>query len=67
MGHPNLKPLLLTDDFPGFPFRKDVPLENNEEWVLEDDRPNKEYGIPVDMDEIYRRRMTGNNGGKDKK
>lgn len=33
-GHPNLKRLLVADDFPGYPFRKDYPLENNEEVVL---------------------------------
>ena len=67
-GHPNLKALLLTDDFPGFPYRKDVPLENNEEWLLENDgHSNKEYGIPIDLDEIYKQRLSKSNGGRNKK
>lgn len=39
-GHPNLKPLLLTDDFPGFPMRRDFPNENLEDYLLEDKRPD---------------------------
>ncbi len=49
-GHPNLKRLLLNDDFPGFPFRKDYPLKNDEEWLLEDDRPAKDYGLTENGD-----------------
>lgn len=33
-GHPNLTRLFVSDDFPGYPFRKDWPLENNEEYIL---------------------------------
>ncbi len=66
VGHPNLKALLLTDDFPGFPFRKDFPLENNEGWLLESDHPNKEYGIPIDLDKLYKQRLADSNGSKDK-
>jgi len=31
-GHPNLVPLVLPDDFEGFPGRKSYPLNDYEEW-----------------------------------
>jgi NADH-quinone oxidoreductase subunit C len=31
-GHPNLVPLVLPDDFDGFPGRKSYPLNDYEEW-----------------------------------
>lgn len=31
-GHPNLVPLVLPDDFDGFPGRKNYPLNDYEEW-----------------------------------
>lgn len=33
-GHPNLTRILLAEDFPGHPLRKDFPCENNEEYLL---------------------------------
>lgn len=64
IGHPNLRAILLTDEFDGYPFRKDVPLNNNEEWLLEDDTPIKDYGIPYDLESIYKQRKITDNGGK---
>lgn len=37
-GHPNLKRLLLADDFPGHPMRKEFPCESMEDYLLEDKR-----------------------------
>lgn len=37
-GHPDLKRILLADDFPGHPMRKDFPCQNLEEYLLEDRR-----------------------------
>jgi NADH-quinone oxidoreductase subunit C len=31
-GHPNLVPLVLPEDFDGFPGRKNYPLNDYEEW-----------------------------------
>lgn len=45
-GHPNLKRILSDDDQPGHPYRKDVPLENDEDWLLKDERPLEDYGLP---------------------
>lgn len=33
-GHPNLKRIMLADDFSGHPLRKDFPCENKEEYLL---------------------------------
>lgn len=33
-GHPDLKRILLADDFPGFIHRKDYPIGNDEEFIL---------------------------------
>lgn len=35
-GHPNMKRLFTSDDFPGHQFRKDFPLGNREDYVLRD-------------------------------
>jgi len=48
-GHPNLKRILSDDDQRGHPYRKDVPLENDEDWMLRD-RPLKDYGLPEEWD-----------------
>lgn len=45
-GHPNLKRLLLADDFPGFPMLKSFPLENKEDYLLQEDR--EEY-VPSEL------------------
>lgn len=45
-GHPNLKRILSADDQEGHPFRKTVPLENDENWLLSDTRKSDDYGIP---------------------
>lgn len=66
IGHPNLRNLLLNDDFPGHPYRRDVPLKNDEEWLLEDDAAAKDFGIPVDLNELYKKRLIEDNGGKTK-
>jgi len=33
-GHPNLKRILLAEDFPGHPLRKDFACKNDEEYIL---------------------------------
>ena len=48
-GHPNLKRIFCTDDFPGHAFRKDFPLENDEEYLLRDVKEPEEYGIPREL------------------
>jgi len=48
-GHPNLKRILCADDFPGHPFRKDFPLENDEEYLLRDEKTSQDYGIDEDL------------------
>jgi len=45
-GHPDLRRILSDETQPGHPFRKNVPLENDEEWLLSDDEPLETYGIP---------------------
>jgi NADH-quinone oxidoreductase subunit C len=49
-GHPNLKRILSDDDQPGHPYRKDVPLHNDEEYILSNDKPLAEYGLPEKWD-----------------
>lgn len=44
-GHPDLRRILSDDDQPGHPYRKDVPLENDEVWLLKDERPAVDYGL----------------------
>lgn len=44
-GHPDLRRILSDDDQPGHPYRKDVPLENDEIWLLKDERPAADYGL----------------------
>jgi len=63
IGHPNLKNLLLTDDFDGYPLRKDFPLTNNEEWLLEDAQTAKDYGLPENLNELFKKNVK-NNGEK---
>jgi len=66
--HPNLKRLLLNDDFPGFPFRKDYALVNDEEWLLEDTRSAKDYGLPDKLDaEFYKQKNADKNGDNSQK
>ena len=48
-GHPNLKRILCADDFPGHAFRKDFPLENDEEYLLRDEKTAEDYGISEDL------------------
>lgn len=33
-GHPDLRRIFVAEDFPGYPFRKDWPCENNEQFIL---------------------------------
>jgi len=35
-GHPNLKRLLMWEDFPGFPLRKDFPLDGGDVFCTQD-------------------------------
>ena len=48
-GHPHLKRIFCTEDFPGHAFRKDFPLENDEEYLLRDDKEPEVYGIGRDL------------------
>lgn len=48
-GHPNLKRILCAEDFPGHAFRKDFPLENDEEYLLRDEKTAEDYGISEDL------------------
>ncbi len=64
IGHPNLRNILLSDDFPGHPFLKDAPLKNDEEWLLDDVHPPKDFGIPAELEQLYEERYMKNNGEK---
>ncbi len=44
-GHPNLKRILSDDDQPDHPYRKDIPLSNDDDFLLKD-RPLEDYGLP---------------------
>lgn len=48
-GHPDLKRILCAEDFPGHPFRKDFPLENDEDYLLSDVKTAEDYGLPKDL------------------
>lgn len=48
-GHPNLKRIFCTEDFPGHAFRKDFALENDEEYLLRDTKSPEDYGIIRDL------------------
>lgn len=67
VNHPNLKRLLLNDDFPGFPFRKDYPLTNDEEWLLEDDHSPRDYGLPEKLDLAYYMQKNASKNGENTK
>lgn len=45
-GHPNLKRILTDDDQEGHPYRKDVPLKNDDDFLLRDERALADYGLP---------------------
>lgn len=48
-GHPNLKRIFCTEDFPGHPFRRDWELHNDEEYLLRDVKTAKDYGMPEEL------------------
>jgi NADH-quinone oxidoreductase subunit C len=50
-GHPNLKVILLPDDFVGHPLRKEFPLGGDQEEMIRANRFGKPVYLPDDVEE----------------
>ncbi|MEW5765642.1 MAG: NADH-quinone oxidoreductase subunit C [Acidobacteriota bacterium] len=50
-GHPNLKVILLPDDFEGHPLRKEFPLGGAQEEMIRSNRYGKPVYLPDDVEE----------------
>ena len=50
-GHPNLKVILLPDDFEGHPLRKEFPLGGDQEEMIRANRFGKPVYLPDDVEE----------------
>jgi len=50
-GHPNLKVILLPDDFEGHPLRKEFPLGGAQEEMIRANRYGKPVYLPDDLEE----------------
>jgi NADH-quinone oxidoreductase subunit C len=53
-GHPNLKVILLPDDFEGHPLRKEFPLGGNQEEMIRSNRYGKPAYLPDDVEEAQK-------------
>lgn len=53
-GHPNLKVILLPDDFEGHPLRKEFPLGGAQEEMIRANRFGKPVYLPEDVEEAQR-------------
>ena len=53
-GHPNLKTILLPDDWEGHPFRKKYPLGGPKEEAIRKDAVSRPAYLPDDPEEAWK-------------